>query len=325
MKKVINVGIIGRNFGYKVIYKAIQNDKSFKVIGFSYKNKSKKNNLSNNFKVYPNWKKLVLDKKINAVIISSPPKTHKDIIKLAIKNNKHIFCEKPVTTSLKDISLICKLLNKKEICNFVNYEFTNIEAFKLFKEKYLKKIKISKIKIDWSIKIPNKKRSKWKDFHSKGGGIFYNYICHVLFYLENLFGKLSIVNSCIKKSKNNFRFESNFYIMKKKISVSFNFKTSNKLSKIKPSHKITIYTNNANYILFTKINNLYDQFYLFKNNRIIFKQKKTSKDFRIKPTSRNLIYFKNSILKKRKKFPNFNDAKRIHYLIRKIINSSKFK
>ena len=29
MKKVINVGIIGRNFGYNVIYKAIQNDKSF--------------------------------------------------------------------------------------------------------------------------------------------------------------------------------------------------------------------------------------------------------------------------------------------------------
>ena len=42
MKKVINVGIIGRNFGYNVIYKAIQNDKSFKVIGFSYKNNQKK-------------------------------------------------------------------------------------------------------------------------------------------------------------------------------------------------------------------------------------------------------------------------------------------
>ena len=51
----------------------------------------------------------------------------------------------------------------------------------------------------------------------------------------------------------------NFYIIKKKISVSFKFKTSNKLSKIKPSHKITIYTNNANYILFTKINNLTNQ------------------------------------------------------------------
>ena len=88
-------------------------------------------------------------------------------------------------------------------------------------------------------------------------------------------------------------------------------------------NKITIYTNNANYILFTKINNLTNQFYLYKNNRIIFKPKKTTKDFRIKPTSRNLIYFKNSILKKRKKFPNFNDAKRIHYLIKKILNSSK--
>ena len=36
MKK-INVGIIGRNFGYNVIFKAIKNDKSFNIIGFSVK------------------------------------------------------------------------------------------------------------------------------------------------------------------------------------------------------------------------------------------------------------------------------------------------
>ena len=41
MKK-INVGIIGRNFGYNVIFNAIKNDKSFNIIGFSF-NKKKKN------------------------------------------------------------------------------------------------------------------------------------------------------------------------------------------------------------------------------------------------------------------------------------------
>ena len=34
MKK-INVGIIGRNFGYKVIFKALKKIRDFKIIGFS--------------------------------------------------------------------------------------------------------------------------------------------------------------------------------------------------------------------------------------------------------------------------------------------------
>ena len=40
MKK-INVGIIGRNFGYKVIFKALKNIRDFNVIGFSVKKKKK--------------------------------------------------------------------------------------------------------------------------------------------------------------------------------------------------------------------------------------------------------------------------------------------
>ena len=46
MKKKINVGIIGRNFGYQVIYKALKNNKYFNVIGFSYKKKTSKTYLT---------------------------------------------------------------------------------------------------------------------------------------------------------------------------------------------------------------------------------------------------------------------------------------
>jgi hypothetical protein len=54
MKK-INVGIIGRNFGYKVIYNAIKKDKSFNVLGFCFKNKILKNSLPQDVKIYQNW------------------------------------------------------------------------------------------------------------------------------------------------------------------------------------------------------------------------------------------------------------------------------
>ena len=57
MKNKINLGIIGKNFGYHVIYKSFLKNKNFKILGFSFK--SKKNNklkIPKNVKIYFNWK-----------------------------------------------------------------------------------------------------------------------------------------------------------------------------------------------------------------------------------------------------------------------------
>ena len=318
MKK-INVGIIGRNFGYKVIFKALKNLKDFNVLGFSFKNKNLMS-FPRNIKVYKNWKSLISDKKINAVFISSPPKTHKEIIKYSIKKNKHIFCDKPVTTSFKDISEICRSLEGKNITNSVNYEFNNIEAFKIFKKKYFHKIRITKVNIKWVIKIPNKNRSSWKKNHKMGGGNFFNYICHILFYIENFFGILEIYDSKLKNYKNKFELKTKLLTKDKKTKVNLEFKTISQNSKSKSYHKIVFHSNKGNYILFTKMNNLFDQFSLLKNKKIIFKPKEINYDFRLKPTKSNIISFKNSIIKKKNSNPNFQNAKRIHFLIKQLIN-----
>ena len=54
MKDKINLGIIGKNFGYKVIYNAIKDDKSFNVLGFAFKKKIKLKELPEGIKIYQN-------------------------------------------------------------------------------------------------------------------------------------------------------------------------------------------------------------------------------------------------------------------------------
>ena len=319
MKKKINVGIIGRNFGYKVIYRALKNIKEFKVLGFSVKRTSNKFT-SEKIKIYKNWESLISDKKIDAVIISSPPLTHKKIIEFAIKKKKHIFCDKPVSTSIKNITMLYKKLRNKKLVNFVNYEFKYIEAFRIFKIKYLPKLKVKKVKINWSIHIPSKGRSKWKDDHTKGGGNFFNYICHILFYLEDFFGKLEVYDSKLNNSKNKFELKTKLQSKDKKIKININFNKINKPNKLKACHKIVFCSNKGNYVLLTKINNLFDQFVLFKNQKIIFKPKKINYDFRLKPTYHNLVSFKNSIVNRKSGKPNFENALSVHLLINKIIN-----
>tara|TARA_B100001121_G_C18432937_1_gene500092 strand:- start:277 stop:696 length:420 start_codon:yes stop_codon:yes gene_type:complete len=138
--------------------------------------------------------------------------------------------------------------------------------------------------------------------------------------LENFFGILEIYDSKLKSSKNKFELKTELLTKDKKTKVSLNFRTIGQANKSKPYHKIIFHSDKGNYCLFTKMNNLFDQFLLFKNKKILFKPKEINYDFRLKPTKSNIISFKNSIIKKRNSSPNFQSAKRIHYLIREIIN-----
>ena len=317
MKKKINVAIIGKNFGYKVIYKIIKKIKSFNLIAFCFRSKPS-SDLNKKIVIYKNWRKLLKNKKINAIIITSPPETHFKIINEAIKRNIHIFCEKPVTRSLFQIAQICNLIKNKDIKHFVNFEFPKIKAFKFFKDKILKKIKINKVIINWSMKIHQQKRSNWKNIHNKGGGIFYNYICHSLYYMENLFGKLKI-EKFIKDSKkkpSNLRVE--FNKINKNFKIILNFKLLATNSKKRPIHRIKIISNKGVFYLESKTESLKDEFILKKSKNILFKPKENIKDFRLKPTLVNLKNFERSIIKNRLSNPNFFDAKRVHYLINEI-------
>ena len=332
MQNKINLGIIGKNFGYKVIYKSFLKNKKFKIVGFSFR--KKKNTyikLPESIKIYSNWKKLILDKKVNAVVIACPPKLHKNIIRFAIKNNKHIFCEKPFTTSSRDANFICNLVKKrKNISHMVNYEFPNIDAFDFFK-KLMAKIKINQIKLDWIININKRSKTNWKEIHSKGGGIMFNYVCHAIYYLEFLFGQIKSLKSelflekesGLKNLKTKFFFDKN-------LLVKMNMKVG-RLKKIRPAHQLKVISNNKTYILKTELNSLSDKFKLIafnnklkeKTTKILFNSKKNKSDFRILPTFKNSKKFSDWILKGNRQVPNFFNAKRVHLIINKMILSSK--
>ena len=146
MQNKINIGIIGKNFGYNVIYKSFLKNKNYRVKAFCFKSEKVKNlAIPKNIKIYSSWKKLILNKNIDAVAISSPPTTHKTIVGFAVKKNKHIFCEKPLACSFDDANFLCNLIKNKKISHMVNYEFADIDAFQFFKKKFGKNLNIRKI------------------------------------------------------------------------------------------------------------------------------------------------------------------------------------
>ena len=149
-------------------------------------------------KIYTSINK-ALKKKFDVGFICNETNLHiETAIKLA-KNNQHIFLEKPLSNSLKNISILFKLINKKKLITMIGCNMRFHKGIKLMKE-LLDKQEIGKIisasvengsyMPDWH---PNEDyRLSYASRKKLGGGVVLTQI-HEVDYLYWFFGKVSEV------------------------------------------------------------------------------------------------------------------------------------
>lgn len=70
-------------------------------------------NLLSGVKVYRSYEELVFDREVEIVYINSTHNFHFDHAKMALESGKHVLCEKPMTTSMKDTVELCQLAKNK--------------------------------------------------------------------------------------------------------------------------------------------------------------------------------------------------------------------
>ena len=78
-----------------------------------------------NCEVTNNWKDVIERDDIDAVVVSTPPNLHAQISIAAMKNGKHVLCEKPLTRTLKEAEEMIKASQKYDVtlkCGF-NHRF----------------------------------------------------------------------------------------------------------------------------------------------------------------------------------------------------------
>ncbi len=71
--------------------------------------------------LYEDYKLLIDKEKPDALIISTPPNLHYEIIEYAIRNRAHVFCEKPFTLSADESLKLAELVEAENIVNQVGY------------------------------------------------------------------------------------------------------------------------------------------------------------------------------------------------------------
>lgn len=80
------------------------------------------------------YQEILKDKDIAVVIIATPTRTHFQIAKEFIQNEKHVLVEKPLTTEIKTAEILCRLADEKKVQLMVGEIFRFNNALKYAKE-----------------------------------------------------------------------------------------------------------------------------------------------------------------------------------------------
>ena len=211
-----------------------------------------------------NQKEIFNDEEINAVIISTPLKTHYALVKQALLSKKHVFIEKPICSKLSDAKELIKIAKRNNLFLFVGHIF-------LFNEVLKKLIQISKKeKIIYT-------QFQWNKFGTFDEDIFLNLLSHDISIILKLFGKPKKI-----KVQSSFGLISKCDVVTLNLELSQNKECQIHLNRCSDNKQklVTIFTEKNVY--------LWDDLKLYKNNKksdqfkLIFESKSTPLEIQCK-------------------------------------------
>ncbi len=141
--------------------------------------------------VFTDLEKMLRETILDAVIIATPSDMHGKMVKLALKHDLHIFCEKPFCLNTEEGEEITRLANEKNRVNQVGYHCRFVGAFQEVK-RLLDVNAIGDITHclaeAYGPVVLKPKGATWRTQRAKGGGCLYDYAAHPLNLLNWYFG-----------------------------------------------------------------------------------------------------------------------------------------
>ena len=240
-----------------------------------------------------NYNEIFNDNEINAVIISTPIKTHYSLVKKALLSKKHVFVEKPLCSKVSEAQELIKIAKNNNVFLFVGYVF-------LFNDVLKKLIQISKKEKITYLEF------QWNKFGTFDEDIFLNLLSHEISIILKLFGKPKKINL-----QSSFGFISKCDIVTLNVKLSQNLKCQIYLNRYsnKKEKTVKIFTEKNVY--------LWNDLKLYKNNKkssifkLIYKSKLTPLEIECK-------YFIKKLNKLNYSFDYANLAKDVIQVIQKI-------
>ena len=90
------------------------------------------------------WRDLVSDPRIDAVVIATPQNLHRDIALAALETGKHVLCEKPLGASLDDAQTMVAAAQASGLTNMIGFNYIRTPASQ-FARQLLKEDRIGRV------------------------------------------------------------------------------------------------------------------------------------------------------------------------------------
>lgn len=152
---------------------------------------------------YSDYKKMIDTEKPDFVVVATPTKFHYPIVKYAMENDIHVFCEKPFMLNSVEGKEMEALAEKKNIVNQVGFHNHFIGTFRELKR--LLKAEVLGEMFHFSAEaygpvVTKEKGGTWRSNAAEGGGCLYDYASHAINLLQEVVGRPVEAHGTLLKS-----------------------------------------------------------------------------------------------------------------------------
>jgi predicted dehydrogenase len=144
------------------------------------------------FECFTDYKKMINTMNLDAVFIATPTKFHSEMVEYALKNNLHVFCEKPFSLNIQEAKTLSGLARKENLVNEVGYHNRFIATFNEMK-KLLSYNAIGQVYHflgeSYGPVVLKEKGGTWRSEKGTGGGCLYDYASHTIDLIHFVLGK----------------------------------------------------------------------------------------------------------------------------------------
>jgi len=129
LRKKIRFGLIGAGAIAKTYLQAFSNTKLAELVAIADVNIAAANNLANQAKCpsFPSKEAMVVATDLDAVIICTPPNTHREISIYFLARQIHVLCEKPLSINISDAKAMYQKATKEGVLLTMASKFRYVE------------------------------------------------------------------------------------------------------------------------------------------------------------------------------------------------------
>src|SRR4029079_5575045 len=149
---------------------------------------------------YSDYRELLDKESLDAVFIATPSRFHGAMVRQALDQNLHVFCEKPFCLDIEEGRKLAALAKSKGVVNQVGYHYrflgTFVEAKSMLAANLIGKIRHLRAEAYGPVVLRPKGKT-WRASKAEGGGCLFDYACHAIDLVNFLYAVPSGVGGTV--------------------------------------------------------------------------------------------------------------------------------